>query len=438
MSYWLRIFTITSGVLCLIAILALCYLASQTTEVSKTASQPVAAWPQLPPSTVDQGAGLRLLINLLPLLTDDGSTIAGALSKFNKSAAAVPNELELTFKTPAALQAFLGRAAAEGLTVLNADPRLLSARVRYADPTTMAQELSKHAGDYENAAPNYLVWIPGLPAESPQLDTANAGGREPFGNSGMQAIGASADRSTWGRGMTLAILDTGIQEHPSLSQTQVIHYDLVNDGLEPNGHGTAMASLAVGSGVENGGAAQAAKVLDIRVADPKGVSDTALLAQAIMKAVDEGASVINISMGTSGDSLMLKRAVDYALSHGVAVVAAAGNDQQTMLAYPAGYPGVVSVGAVDANGAQAYFSNSGPSLTIAAPGVGIISAYSKDRIVIGSGTSQAAAITSGVVTTLLGWGYSQQGMIQTLTTAAQPTGAPREQVGAGLLHVPAH
>jgi thermitase len=302
----------------------------------------------------------------------------------------------------------------------------------------MAQELAKNAGDYDKAEPNYLVWIPGLPSEPPQTDAANAGGMEPFGNSGMAAIGADSDRSTWGKGVTLAILDSGVTDHPSLSQTQIVHSDLVKDGKAPNGHGTAMASLAVGSGEENGGAAQATRLLDIRVADPEGESNTALVAQAIMQAVDQGARVINISLGTNGDSLMLQRAVEYALKHGVVVVAAAGNEQQTRLAYPAGYLGVISVGAVDATGAQAYFSNSGPNLTVAAPGVGILSAYSEGRIVIGSGTSQAAAITSGVVATLLGWGYAPQQIAQTLAKAAQPTGAPKEQVGAGLVRLPTH
>ncbi|MFK5283975.1 S8 family serine peptidase, partial [Lacticaseibacillus paracasei] len=75
---------------------------------------------------------------------------------------------------------------------------------------------------------------------------------------------------------------------------------------------------------------------------------------------------------------------------------AAGNEQFNQLSYPAGIPGVISVGAVDATGAQAWFSNSGPGLSVVAPGVGIVSAYSQGKIVIGSGTSQSAAITSGV------------------------------------------
>lgn len=441
MNTWQKAVTFISALLCILAVIALCRLASKTTEDTRHTSKEVVVWPPLktsPPPTGDQGDAMKLLMNLLPLLTAEGLKISDTLIKLNQSKSVVPNQLLLSFKTPEALEAFRRRAAAEGLTVLNSDPRLLSAQVSYKDPNAMAQELAKHAADYDNIGPNYIVWVPGIPNQTtqPQTDTSNAGGRQPFDNSGMEAIGATADRSTWGKGVKLAILDTGVTDHPSLSNVEILHYDLVKDGQTPNGHGTAMASLAVGSGVQDGGAAQASTILDIRVADPNGESDTGLVAEAIMQAVDLGARVINISLGTTGDSLMLGRAVQYAESHGVVIVAAAGNEQRTTLAYPAGYPGVISVGAVDAAGDQAYFSNSGDNLTIVAPGVGIVSAYSQGRTVIGSGTSQATAITSGVVSTLLGWGYPPQGMTQTLTGFAKPTGAPKQQVGAGIVQLP--
>jgi len=234
----------------------------------------------------------------------------------------------------------------------------------------------------------------------------------------------------------VAVLDTGVTDHSTLKQTQVTHVDLVKDGQAPNGHGTAMASLIAGNDSENGGVAIASKLLDIRVADASGESNTGLVAQGIMQAVDQGARVINISLGTTGDSAVLRRAVEYAQSRGVVIVAAAGNEQQTTLAYPASYEGVISVGAADATDAQAYFSNSGENLTLVAPGVGIVSGYSDDRMVISSGTSQATAITSGVVSTLISRGWSAAGVEQALTSNARETGAPANQVGAGILQVP--
>ncbi len=347
----------------------------------------------------------------------------------------IPNEALLTFRTPEALAAFRDRAASLGLEVLGYDTKLRTARVRFGDTSGLERDLNAHVGDYTNVGPNYLVSVPGLPPPQAQTDTANAGGSVPFRSQGLDAIGAAANRSGWGQGITVAVVDTGITTHPSLQNAQITHIDLVNDGSTMNGHGTAMASLIAGNADNVGGVSPAAKLLDIRVADTNGDSNTALLSSGIVKATDLGARVINISLGSSGTSPMLEEAVNYALSHNVVIVAAAGNEQQSTLSMPAGLPGVLSVGAVDANGAQAWFSNSGNNLTLVAPGVGIVSGYADNRLVIGSGTSQATAITTGVVAYLLGRGYYSQNIIPLLTRTAEPLNAPATAVGAGLIQV---
>lgn len=346
---------------------------------------------------------------------------------------AAPDELLISFAKPADLEAFRARAARAGIELLPTDPRLLTARVRVGDGRALASELA--GGGFDRVGPNYLAWVPALP-RLPETDADNAGGARPFGSSGLEAIGAGRDRSDWGRGITVAVLDTGITEHPQLEQVRLSRTDLVQDGQPVDGHGTAMASLIAGADPAEGGVAPAVSLLDIRVADAKGESTTALVAQGILTAVDQGARVINISLGTNADAPVLRRAVEYALERGVVIVAAAGNDQATALAYPAGYTGVVSVAAVDADGVQAFFSNSGTGLAVAAPGVGIVSAYRDNRRVISSGTSQAAALTSGVVATMLSWGYSGQSILKSLAANARPTGAPAEQTGAGLVQVP--
>lgn len=347
----------------------------------------------------------------------------------------IPNEALLTFRTPEALAAFRDRAAALGLEVLSHDPKLRSARVRFRDTEGLERDLNAHADDYTHVGPNYLVHVPGLPP-APQTDNANAGGREPFRSQGLEMIGATANRNGWGQGVTVAVIDSGVSAHPSLQNTQITHIDLVNDGSAMNGHGTAMASLIAGNSESVGGVAPAARLLDIRVTDKNGDSNTALLSSAIVKATDLGARVINISLGSSGSAPMLEEAVRYAQSRNVVIVAAAGNEQQNALSMPAGLPGVLSVGAVDANGTQAYFSNSGGGLTLVAPGVGIVSGYADNKLVIGSGTSQATAITTGVVAYLLGRGYYGPNVIPQLTRTAKPLGASSEAVGAGLIQVP--
>lgn len=349
----------------------------------------------------------------------------------------MPNEALLTFRTAEALAAFRDRAAALGLEVLGYDAKLRTARVRFRNTTALERDLNANAADYAYIGPNLITRIPGLPAAPPaQTDTANAGGSIPFRSQGMAAIGAGGDHTGWGQGVTVAVVDSGITNHPALANTQITHYDLVNDGSAFNGHGTAMASLIAGSDPNVSGVSPAAKLLDIRVADTNGDSNTALVSTGIIKATDLGARVINISLGATGDSPVLDAAVQYAQNHNVVVVAAAGNEQQTTLSMPAGIPGVLSVGAVDANGTQAYFSNSGDGLTLAAPGVGIVSAYADDKLVIGSGTSQATAITSGVVAYLLGRGYYAPNIIPLLTRTAEPLQAPATAVGAGLIQVP--
>jgi len=279
----------------------------------------------------------------------------------------------LTFRTPEALAAFRERAAKLGLQVLGYDSKLRTAQVRFADLTALARDLDEHSEDYSYAGPNYLARIPGLPMEpTAETDTANAGGREPFRSQGLESIGATGDRSKWGQGVTVAVIDSGIGSHRSLTAARITHIDLVKDGSAMNGHGTAMASLIAGNDPDVGGVAAERKPSGYPRDGFRRRSNTALLASGIVKAADLGARVINVSLGSTGYSPVLAEAVQYAQSRNAIVVAAAGNEQQTALLQPAGLPGVLSVGAVDANGNQAWFSNSGATLTLSAPGVGII------------------------------------------------------------------
>lgn len=434
MNSWLKAFLCISAVFCALAIGSLGWLAMQTTEVKDTRNAHAPVFPEK--RVVKKAAGSA--VSQAPVAVEassDDDGLTEKLSELSSVEGVEPGELLLTFKSPEALNAFRLRAGLAGIDIRHSDARLLSARVKYKDAAKMADELRDHAEDYENIGANYRIWVPGTP-ERPAQDTANAGGALPYDSSGLQEIGAVGDRSRWGAGVKVAVLDTGVTAHPSMNQVKVTHVDLVKDGQPMNGHGTAMASLIAGNDPSNGGVAPAAEILDIRVADTQGQGNVAMVAQGILQAVDAGARVINISLGTTADAAMLRQAVAYAQSRGVIVVAAAGNEQQSQLAYPAAYSGVISVAAVDAQGRQAYFSNSGEGLFISAPGVGIISGYSEGKMVVGSGTSQAAAITSGAVTALLSRNYTFSNIHQVLKNNAKITGAPATQVGAGVLKLP--
>jgi thermitase len=350
---------------------------------------------------------------------------------------AVPGEVLLTFKNAKELADFRTRASLYGLKVLGADARLLSARVGYSDLGRLAEELNQHPNSYENVAANLVARIPGLPPpRGPQLDASNQGGGAPVADGLFDSIGAAGDRTGWGRNVKVAVLDSGITDHETLNGLRREQIKMVDGQAEPHGHGTSMASLIGGRVYPAEGVAPGVELLDIWVADAQGMSNTALVATGIMTAVDKGAQVINISLGSFGSSLMLQNAVQYAINNGVVIVAAAGNEQLDQLAFPAAYPGVIAVAAVDNQRRQAYFSNSGKGLTLAAPGVGIISAYPGGQVVVGSGTSQATAITSGAVAALLGWGYKSSEVAKALAQSALVTGAPPEQVGAGVLQIP--
>lgn len=436
MNSWPKIFLSVSAALCLISFGALGWLALETTALTEAASLPVPEFEKPKPGTTKPGVkgspASQALANPAPEAKDD---LLAKLEQLSKSESAVPGELLLSFDSAEALNAFRVRAGLNGFEILYTDARLKVARVRYRDAGKMARELRDHAEDYANVGPNYRAWVPGVPKE-PAKDTSNAGGAVPFESSGLDMIGANRDRSRWGAGIKVAILDTGITDHPDLAGVKVTHVDLIKDGQAMHGHGTAMATLIAGRDPAHGGVAPASEVLDVRVADSTGMGSTALVAQGILYAVDSGARVINISLGAAADATMLREAVAYATSRGVTVVAAAGNEQAAALAYPAGYDKVISVAAVDAQGRQAYFSNSGDSLFISAPGVGIVSGYSDGKTVIGSGTSQAAALVTGGVAALLSRNYQSANIPLVLSTNATRTGAPVNQVGAGILRLP--
>jgi thermitase len=359
----------------------------------------------------------------------------GVLADLEKARGAVPSELLLEFHSAAAMAEFLQRLTQAGIRVLARRDDLLLARVGFGGrAAALAAELSRGGGSVSRATPNYQVWVPGM-GQAPQPDPNNAGGQSPVGERALEMIGVAGQRSDWGRGVRVAVLDSGVLAHDSLKNVSVLHEDFVRDGQVFHGHGTAMASLIAGNDreVPSYGIAQGVTLLDGRVADGRGMGHSVALAEAVLWAVEQGAAVINISLGSSGDSPWVARAIALAQSKGVIVVAAAGNDRSSTLDFPAAYPSVLAVGAVDAHGRQAYFSNSGQGLFIAAPGVSVPSAYDGNRRVVGSGTSQAAAMVSAAAAVFLWRGMQPAQVPAAMAAAATSTGAPTSQVGSGIL-----
>jgi hypothetical protein len=313
-----------------------------------------------------------------------------------------PGEIIVIFRTARAMHEFVARAPSAGAHVIASVEQLFAVRARCLSLDALTGDMLKNARDLELVGGNHLVGIP----EPPPADRADRA-HHAVGGALLAAIGADAgvDNSAWGRGVTIAVLDNAVMPDATFAPDRLRILD-IGWGAAPGegarrGHGTSVAALAAGSASGARGVAPMARVLGIRVVDEEGAADIFTLAKGIVDAVDEGARIINISLGRRTGDIVTRRAIDYATARRAVIVAAAGNDQSTALPWPAADPRVISVGAVDASGVVARFSNSGPQLQITAPGVAIDSAGADGGRAPFSGTSASAPIVAGALAALM-------------------------------------
>ncbi len=197
--------------------------------------------------------------------------------------------------------------------------------------------------------------------------------------------------------VTIAVVDTGVDlDHPDLANRLVEGYNILGENTNPdddNGHGTHVAGIIASETNNREGIAGLTwynKIMPIKAMSAEGFGTTFDIAKGIIWAVDNGADVINLSLGNYKESNVLKRAIRYAHNNNVVMIAAAGNDGSTQPSYPAAYPEVLSVSAVSNDGTLAEFSNYGNYINISAPGVYIPSTYFNEQYASLSGTSMAA------------------------------------------------
>jgi len=229
--------------------------------------------------------------------------------------------------------------------------------------------------------------------------------------------------------IVIGVLDTGIDwNHPDLAGNMWTDgsgyhgYNFIDNNRIPmddninsydeNGrwvpntytyHGTHVAGITGAVINNNIGVAGMAQVLlmAVKVMNDSGEGTDATVASGIRWAVDNGADIITMSLGVDGMSLALGSAVAYAANHGVIQVAASGNSGASYVSYPAAYPSVIAVGAVDQVSRRASFSNFGTELDIMAPGVQIYSTQGSSSYQYLSGTSTAAPYVAGVAALML-------------------------------------
>ncbi|MBL8094380.1 MAG: S8 family serine peptidase [Anaerolineales bacterium] len=179
-----------------------------------------------------------------------------------------------------------------------------------------------------------------------------------------------------------------------------------NDPDDDYGHGTHVAGIANASannriGIAGvAGAAWGVRIMALKVLNAIGMGLDGNAAEAIKYAVDNGAQVINLSLGDPLPTPALEQALSYAAEHGVLVVAASGNSGISGVYYPARYETALAVGAVTSDNQRAYFSSYGPELDLVAPGVAIYATVPGGGYAYRSGTSMATPHISGVAALL--------------------------------------
>ncbi len=231
---------------------------------------------------------------------------------------------------------------------------------------------------------------------------------------GPQAINAPAawDLTQGDADLIVAVLDTGVDlSHPEFAGRLLPGYDFVDDDADPtdqNGHGTHIAGI-LAAGIDNGlgiaGMAGRVKILPVRVLNSANAGWMSDIAAGVTWAVDQGARVINLSLGSSTASTALATAIDYANSQGAVVIAAAGNANSAAPFYPAAWDRVIATGASSYTGGRWTLSNRGDNVDLMAPGALIYStAWSPTGggvFDFNSGTSMAAPHVAGVVALML-------------------------------------
>mgnify|MGYP001178211229 CR=1 FL=1 len=332
----------------------------------------------------------------------------------------VPGELLVKFKPAVGIQSSQQRAAQAGVTAVETIPAIevVEVRVSPGQEASVIQQLRSRS-DVEFVEPNYRVYAQEIPSDSNYLSQW-----------GLPRIELTTawDITRGSSDLVVAVVDTGIDlQHPDLNclnsagQSKLVSgWNFVDNNNNPddnNGHGSHVAGI-IGACTNNAagvaGVAPDVRLMPLKALNDSGNGSYSDVADAIIYAADNGAKIVNLSLGGASFSSTLAAAVQYASSRGVLVVAASGNAGQPTIYYPAAYEQAVAVGSTTSSDTRSYFSNYGEGLDVVAPGSSIIStvpvplgtSYQDYGYAYKSGTSMASPHVAGLAALI--WSIAPQ------------------------------
>jgi len=307
----------------------------------------------------------------------------------------VPGEVLVKFKSDAPPAGVRAALSAQDVRTVGEVPALGVQRLRVPEGREMAIIAAlRHHPLVEYAEPNYIIRAvldPNDPFFAYQWSLTRIGAPQAW------------DVTTGSSDLTITIVDSGIDlDHPDLSGKIIPGYDYLNGDWDPDddyGHGTHVAGIAAAwtnNGLGVAGVSWGARLMALKVLDAGGSGTYADVASAVTYAANHGAKIINLSLGGDYDSQTLHDAVIYAHNAGCVLAAATGNDGGSVVLYPAQYAEALAVAATGSTDQRAWFSNYGPEVDVAAPGVGIYSTYLGGGYTSMDGTSMAAPHVAGL------------------------------------------